>query len=407
MWAALRRRLPRDGVAGLAVNGNPDNQATAAAGREADRRGDQQVAGADTAPERGIVSRLLRLPLFYKILLANVGIALVGSALAPFLTELYSRVAGGGMMPFVAALAAVAVVVTAAVNALILWLALKPLGQLEETARRVQNGDLDARAPVSPLADRELERLTSAFNGMLDGIAGYRRRLREVAARALHAAEEERRRIALELHDETSQRLAAILLRLRVLRSAQDDHRRDTLIEELREELADILEGTRRYARGLRPPALDELGFGPAIESHARSVAETSGVEVDVRIGNGSRETLAPEAELALYRIAQEGLSNVARHAEADHAWVRIEWTDDAVVATIEDDGRGFDVADVMAAEDRGLGLFGMHERANYLGGYVEVESEPGSGTLVRATIPLRMATEGPDPTARPAAGRS
>ncbi len=389
------------------MNGNPDNQATATVGREAGRRGDQHVAGADTAPARGIVSRLLRLPLFYKILLANVGIALVGSALAPFVTELYIRLAGGGMMPFVAVLAAVAVVVTAAVNAFILWLALKPLGQLEETARRVQGGDLDARAPVSPLADRELERLTNAFNGMLDGIAGYRRRLREVAARALHAAEEERRRIALELHDETSQRLAAILLRLRVLRSAQDDHRRDTLIEELREELADILEGTRRYARGLRPPALDELGFGPAIESHARSVAETSGVDVDVRIGNGSREALAPEAELALYRIAQEGLSNVARHAEADHAWVRIEWTDAAVVATIEDDGRGFDVADVMAAEDRGLGLFGMHERADYLGGYVEVESEPGSGTLVRATIPLRMATQGPDPTARPAADRS
>ncbi len=357
---------------------------------------------------RSLEALLRRLPLFYKILVANVLVVLLVSVVAPLITE---RVEAHGTRPtvlLVVGLAVVGVAVSVLVNVFILRVALAPLDQLEETARRVQAGELDARAPISPLADQELARLIRAFNGMLDGIAGYRRRLRDVAARALNAAEDERRRIALELHDETSQNLAALMLRLRVLRSVRDDHRRAALIEELRQEMADILEGTRRYARGLRPPALDELGLGAAIESHARAVAEMTDLDIAVEIADGpAGASLAPEAELALYRIMQEGLSNVARHAGAQHARVRLDWQDDAVVASIEDDGRGFDVDEVMAAEDRGLGLFGMVERADYLGGRVEVESEPGGGTVVRATIPRRMEHASAGPTAPPAEDRS
>ncbi|MEJ2215570.1 MAG: ATP-binding protein [Gemmatimonadota bacterium] len=361
-------------------------------------RHDAAPSAPDSARHRPGVPRVVRLlariPLFYKILLANVVIVVTGALIAPGVTAAFVRAAPGrSTLELVGLLVLGGIIVSVVVNAVLLRLALKPLNRLEDTARRVQAGDLQARAPVSVVADPELERLIGAFNGMLDGIAGYRRRLRDVAARALNAAEDERRRIALELHDETSQILAALLLRLRVLRTVQDEHRRELLIEELRDQLAAALDGTRRFARGLRPPALDELGLAAAIESHARAVAEMNGLHVHVEAKPGPRESLPPEMELALYRIVQEALSNVARHAAAEHVVVTLEWADDSVQATIEDDGRGFDVEWVLAVEEGGLGLFGMYERADYIGGRVEIESEPDAGTRVRATIPLRFAT--------------
>jgi len=338
-----------------------------------------------------VVRLLARLPLFYKILLANVVIVAAGALIAPGVTAAFVRAAPErSTVELVGLLVLGGVLVSVVVNAVLLRVALEPLDRLEATARRVQAGDLQARAPVSLVADPELERLIGSFNGMLDGIAGYRRRLRDVAARALNAAEDERRRIALELHDETSQILAALLLRLRLLRTVQDPHQREVIIEELRQQLAAALEGTRRYARGLRPPALDELGLGAAIESHARAVAEVTGLQMEVDSRSGARGALSPVVELALYRIVQEALSNVARHAGAHHVVVRLEWEDDTVTATVEDDGQGFDMESVLAVENGGLGLFGMYERADYIGGKVEIESEPGSGTRVRTTIPLR-----------------
>lgn len=380
----------------LNVTPAPSGSGDRIASTGSDRRDAAEATSGSEDARSGWSYRLLRLlariPLFYKILLANVVIVVAGALIAPGVTAAFVRAEPGrSTLDLVGLLALGGVIVSVVVNAVLLRVALKPLDRLEATARRVQAGDLQARAPVSVLADPELERLIGAFNGMLDGIAGYRRRLRDVAARALNAAEDERRRIALELHDETSQILAALLLRLRVLRTVQDEHRRDTLIEELRQQLAAALDGTRRYAQGLRPPALDELGLGPAIESHARTVSEMTGLDVRVEAKTGPRESLAPEAELALYRIVQEALSNVARHAAASHAVVHLQWGHDAVTATVEDDGRGFDVESVLSVDDGGLGLFGMYERADYIGGRVEIESEPGAGTRVRTVIPLRL----------------
>ncbi len=362
--------------------------------RDASGAGAAGPGGASPGRAYRLFHLLVRIPLFYKILLANVVIVVAGALIAPGVTAAFVRAAPRrSTLELVGLLVLGGIVVSVVVNAVLLRVALAPLNRLEATARRVQAGDLQARAPVSLVADPELERLIGAFNGMLDGIAGYRRRLKDVAARALNAAEDERRRIALELHDETSQILAALLLRLRVLRTVQDERRREVLIEELRQQLAAALDGTRRYARGLRPPALEELGLGPAIESHARTVSEMTGLDVRVEAKPGRRESLTPEAELALYRIVQEALSNVARHAAARHAVVRLEWGPETVTATVEDDGRGFDVDSVLAVEDGGLGLFGMYERADYIGGRVEIESEPGGGTRVRTIVPLRLAT--------------
>ncbi|HEX5724991.1 MAG TPA: histidine kinase, partial [Longimicrobiaceae bacterium] len=307
------------------------------------------------------VRALLRVPLFWKILIANAVLVLLGAVLGGTLTASYG----------VPVVALVGVAVTLLVNAAILRLALKPLELLERTAERVRSGDLDARAPHSPVADRDLEHLTRTFNGMLDAGAAARERLRELAARALTAAEEERKRIARELHDETAQRLAALLVRTRAARNAAaDPERLDALLDDLRRDLGEALEGVRRFARGLRPPALDELGLVPAIESHLRHVAETSGLEVtlDAAPVGGA---LSPEAELAVYRIVQEALANVVRHAGARRAAVRLAREAGHLVVSVEDDGKGFSPR----GGGGGLGLFGMSERAGYLGGRVEVRS--------------------------------
>jgi two-component system sensor histidine kinase UhpB len=254
---------------------------------------------------------------------------------------------------------------------------------------RVQEGQIDERVPISPLADHDMARLMAATNTMLDRLGEYRSRLRDVAAGALNAAEEERRRISLELHDDASQRLAAILMRLRLARGLTDAETKDAILEEVRREVAETADGLRRYAQGLRPPALDELGLGPAIESHVRHIAEAAVVPVEVRAEEVGRLE-SPEAELALYRIVQEAITNALRHSRARLIRVGIEVRNGAVVATVVDDGVGFDVDAVLRHEDgeQGLGLFGMRERAEYVGGRVEVSSEPGRGTIVQAAVP-------------------
>ncbi len=335
-----------------------------------------------------MVRALLRLPLFYKILIANAAIVLLGAVAGTAATVQFLRAEPGHSALLLAALLALAgVAASVLVNALILRLALKPLRQLEETAARVQEGDLEARAPRSLIADRELERLTRTFNGMLDNLATFRQRLREIAARALEAEEEERKRIARELHDDTAQRLAALLMRIRVARRVDDPAAREQVLEEMRQEIGDTLEGVRHFARGLRPPALEELGLLTALEVHARTLKESVGLSVTLE-ADPLADLLSSQAELALYRIVQEALTNVVRHAQTGQARVYIAREAGRVSATIEDEGRGFHVAAAMA-DGRGLGLFGMQERAAYVGGRVEIHSRPGQGTRVRAEIPI------------------
>jgi two-component system sensor histidine kinase UhpB len=331
---------------------------------------------------------LLRVPLFYKILIANASILIAAVVAGTALTASFVRAApGSSTLELMGLIIAIGIVITVLVNAVILRVALSPLAHLGETATRVQSGELDARSPYSPVADRGLTQLTWTFNGMLDSLAMYRRRLRAIAARALNAEEAERKRIARELHDETAQTLAAILIQLRLARGAADTDARDAMLDGVKQELARALDGIRRFARGLRPPALDELGLVAAIDSHIRMLQDAVGLEITLDaepIGG----LLEPEAELALYRIVQEALSNAVRHARATHAVVTVRRHPGRIAATITDDGRGFSVEETMADTESGLGLFGMKERAGYIGGRLEIRSVPGHGTTVEIEIP-------------------
>jgi PAS domain S-box-containing protein len=215
-----------------------------------------------------------------------------------------------------------------------------------------------------------------------------RKRLKTFGVAALKAAEEERRRIARELHDETAQELAAVLMNLTLLekRLGEDPVAND--VAALTARVAEVVEGVRRIARGLRPPELQDVGLAAALRSFVRERFEPGRVEIEL---DGSEARLSPEQALVAYRIAQEALTNAGRHARA--ARIRLAMREGAdhfeVVLEVEDDGVGFDL-DETARSGGGLGLMGMEERSQIAGGRLEIETHPGAGTKVQLCIPVR-----------------
>jgi two-component system sensor histidine kinase UhpB len=218
------------------------------------------------------------------------------------------------------------------------------------------------------------------------------KRLRNFSEGALQATEEERQRIARELHDDTAQRLATLILRVRRLAEERDAHARTALHEQIREEIVDAAEGVKRMARGLRPPEIEELGLALAVTAHVRSLREAARFEVDTDLG-AVDHALNVTAKLALYRIVQEALSNARRYSGEQRARVRLFMEDGTVVAEIADEGRGF-LHSQAVESGGGLGLVGMKERAAMVGGRLTIESEPGEGTTVRVTVPAALAAE-------------
>jgi len=206
------------------------------------------------------------------------------------------------------------------------------------------------------------------------------------------AQEEERKRISRELHDETIQALVVLSRQLDALASSPKGMSKGNslLLEELRQQTNNIMEGVRRLSQDLRPPTLDRLGLVPALEWLASDVAEYSGIATKINV-LGTERRLPEEVELVLFRISQEALRNVWRHSQATSAEVTVEFNEDKTRLTVSDNGKGFDppssVGDL--ARDGKLGLAGMEERAQLLGGSMTLKSEPGKGTTVTTEVPI------------------
>lgn len=221
-------------------------------------------------------------------------------------------------------------------------------------------------------------------------VSAYRR-LRNFSEGALRATEEERKRIARELHDDTAQRLATLILRVGMLAREEDDAARGELFEDVRQEIVDAAEAVKRMSRGLRPPEIEELGLGLALRAHFRSLEE-SGFRVEAGLGS-VEDVLDPARKLAIYRIIQEALSNARRHSGAEVASVRLFHSGDDVVGEVTDRGRGFDPA-IVGEGASGLGLLGMQERATMIDGRIDVDSEVGRGTRIRVIVPVSTDAE-------------
>jgi signal transduction histidine kinase len=287
------------------------------------------------------------------------------------------------------------------------------LGTLLEGTRRVTQGDLSLTLPVS--SRDEFGELAQAFNTMVGSLRASQdenlrlteeslrmqeehiQSLRDSLAKVARAQEDERKRVALELHDQTGQSLTVLQLGLaRLERDSTTEHTKKQAAS-LRTLSVETMEAVRNLALDLRPSALDELGLGPALQDYVRDISRRVGIPVEME-AIPVEVRLPPEMEVALFRVVQEGLTNIAKHSQASRSWVSLKIKEREVEVVVKDNGVGFEVDKVIHYPQRSLGLFGIRERVELMGGTFTVESQPGAGTRLHIVVPLPQTREEPLP---------
>ncbi|HEV2769225.1 MAG TPA: HAMP domain-containing sensor histidine kinase [Solirubrobacteraceae bacterium] len=317
-----------------------------------------------------------RAPLSLRVFAVNAAVLCVAAvALAVSPATVSAPVTYGEALTIVAGLALMLL--------LNLWLVRRALGPLAQLSQQMRRADLLQPAPRLSTRgqDEKVATLTEALNSMLDRLEAERK---ESAGRALQAQEAERLRVARELHDEVGQTLTGLLLQVdAAMRECLPGARGQ--MEEVRSAARESLEDVRRIAQRLRPEALEDLGLKSALVALTTRLAQQSQLHV-VRDLDPDLPSLGSDVELAVYRVAQEALTNVARHARADTVEVGLRRLDGHLRLTVRDDGRGLDGASVPASG----GLRGMRERALLVGGALSIEPASAGGTQVRLDVPLR-----------------
>jgi len=313
------------------------------------------------------------MPLFWRVFLANAAILLAG-ILVLALTPL--RLGEHATLRDVIALL-VGLTLMIVVN----WLILRPLFRpLERLAGRMEEADVlrgGQRVPVD--SSGEVGALEEAFNRMMERLETERR---EAGARALNTQEEERQRIARGLHDEVGQTMTGVLLVLKRLgRDATPEQR--AALDEAQAAVKASLEDVRRTAQELRPEILDHLDLPSALTNLARTFSDRTGIPVRRQLAT-QLPKLDPKIELVLYRVAQEGLTNAARHSGASEVTLTLEHDADCVVLRVLDNGRGFE-----GKHAEGGGLRGIRERALIVGGAVAIKPAPTDGLEIRLQVPI------------------
>jgi two-component system sensor histidine kinase UhpB len=272
-----------------------------------------------------------------------------------------------------------AVLATVLVNAFVLRRRFEPLEQLITAMEGVDFAGRDPRKRIPTANVEEVARLHLAFDRMLERLEAERAR---TASAVLQAQESERARLARDLHDEANQALTGVLLRL----EATAQHAPEALRAELRETKAvatQAVEELLRLARELRPAALDDLGLAVALRTKVDEFGRRASVRTHLELPPTGLDDLHEDEQLVVYRVVQEGLSNIARHSGAEHVTVAVAREGTGTVVQVIDDGSGFDPG----AMSPGLGLTGMRERAVLAGGRVNVRSAPGGGTAVELRL--------------------
>ncbi len=264
------------------------------------------------------------------------------------------------------------------------WDVIRPLQNLAQAANRIAFGDY-AAAEKSVGGVREIDELRQTLNNMAHQVQQAQEAMQSYIATIMRGQEDERIRLARELHDDTIQSLIAIQQRTEMAQKAlsKDPELAGAKLVDLKEMITETFNSVRRFVRDLRPTYLENLGLIPALEMLTR------GSNASFKVV-GEEKRLDPERELALFRITQEALRNIAKHAHATQVAVTLAFDTDEATATVEDNGIGFDAPEVPSAYAQAghFGLMGMQERAQLFGGHVYVKSERGRGTKVVAYLP-------------------
>ena len=277
-------------------------------------------------------------------------------------------------------LLAMTIILTLLVNIMMLRRRFSPLERLIEQVEAIDPAGPSGLTGPAGGQTEEIDRLAASFRRLLERIESERRRSGRLV---LRGQEEERKRIARDLHDEVNQALTAILLRLQALREDAPSPQLAGELEELKRLVNQAMEELLQLARQLRPTALDDHGLVPALDAQLKRFGDQTGVRTALRT-DGELGRLGEDQEIVVYRVVQEALSNVAQHSGARAVDVRLAASNGSVELHVEDDGRGFDA---VASRDR-LGLNGMAERARLVGGSLDIDSAPGQGTKLSLRIP-------------------
>ena len=337
-----------------------------------------------------------RVPILYKVLLGNAIVIMIGAIGGTYITQQLLQASAIELALF---FATVGIILSILINYFIVRNALRSIDLLEHTIEKIDRGDTSVRADIASIDDPQFQHFAQSLNTMLGRLAAHthmidanRAQLRKLSGQVLSAQEDERKRIARELHDDTSGSLARILLNLEMcyeltpagMYAVREKMSSTRILTE------QTLENIRKMIFDLRPTLLDDLGLAAAIRWYAKNNLEPAGVQVQLDLANGLRG--APAVETALFRIAQEAISNIVRHANAHHATIRLSQTSTQWLFMVYDDGRGFDTTPTFHDEsltEHRWGLFGVRERVQLLGGTFQIESALGKGTTLRVEIPI------------------
>ncbi len=332
-----------------------------------------------------IIKMLLGIPVLYKVLIANSLIIFIGATGGTWLATHLNTSPYATTMSLVSFIT-LGWLVSVALNFVVLRIAFRPLTDLGKVMKCVQAGESTLRAPLTGV-DPQADQLASTFNMVLEALDEASR---QRASQIIHAQEQERQRIARELHDETSQVLTSLLISLAVLEESVETQEARERIADTRALAHSTLRAIRNLSIDLRPSALDDLGLLPALRWYVKEYQKKCAIEVEFQ-ATGLKQRLPAEMETALYRIVQECLTNTAKHANAHRVTILLREDAERVFGRIVDDGRGFDYEALLKTpgQELGLGLAGMHERAVLLDGTLDIHSVPGQGTTIEVNIPL------------------
>jgi len=277
------------------------------------------------------------------------------------------------------------------------YLLTQPIRHLVHATNRIRSGYFETRSKI--FSSDEIGRLATVFNQMAEGLQNYRTEVQEkertrlaLLEKLVNVQEEERKHIARELHDELGQSLLAILLAIQS--NCRFSGMDGTVCSDLEKRIREIIDEVRRLAWGMRPAILDDYGLDSALSRYIEAVSEQSNTHIDYQYTRLSgHERLPSSLETTLYRVVQEGLTNILRHAEATHVSVIVLQHPEEVTLLVEDNGREFDIT--RDRDDKiSFGLTGMRERIGIMNGQFDVESEIGKGTTIRVQIPLEKKIE-------------
>ncbi len=324
-----------------------------------------------------------------RLLIGNTLVILVGAIGGTLLTRHLALV---GDIDLILIFFFLGVLISILVNYWIIKTVLRPLDELRSKLEGVKEGQTAIQESQQMQSDPDIHRLVLATNSMLQRLAQRTRQLHALSERAINAQEEERVRIARCLHDDTSQAISMLIINLEQLKNCfrPNESTAERRLAEALQLASNLHEEVRKIIWNLRPTILDDLGLVPAIRWYTRSVLTPIGIEVDFE-NPGENTRFDPLIETTLFRVIQETINNIQKHAEARKVTIHLVMLENMVHLDIVDDGKGFDVdrASEQAVSLKTLGLLGIQERVSLVDGEAIIKSNPGQGTHIKICVPF------------------